>query len=155
MPIEKPQRTVGGDQMLIDKSSSRLHPAWHRAGNCDGYRRRFNNVPRAPMLQDVLRRKLAVMKEVLCAECCFKRAFERGIDLMRTSLKLRVLNLAGCPRSYFDLFTTAQKHGPERLLHILQWYMEMLGVRDVDQMARLRQSKRQKFTSHERRGSAL
>src|SRR6516164_11780921 len=95
------------------KSSCLRHPARHGAGSCDNCRRSLNKVPLAPKLQDAVWCRLAAENEVLCAECCFKRAFERGIDLTRVSMKLCALNLAGWPWSYFNLFTTARKHGPK------------------------------------------
>jgi hypothetical protein len=69
-------------------------------------------------------RKLAAQSEVLCAECCFKRAFERGIDLTRANLRLCALNLAGWPFSYFNLFTDAKKQSAEPRPHIYEFYLK-------------------------------
>ena len=91
-------------------SSHRHHPTSHRAGECDGCRRSFNNVPLAPVLEDVVWCKLAAKSEVLCAACCFSRALEREVDLTRANLPLCELNLAAWPFSYFNLFTHAKKH---------------------------------------------
>jgi hypothetical protein len=130
-------------ESVLSSSSGRRRPAGHPAKKCDTCHRSFNRVPRAPMLQDAVWCRLADEKEVLCAECCFERAFELNIDL------------AGWPRSYFNLLTTAQKHGPGELLHIFQWYMEMLGVPDRDEIPNQQESWRHRSTSPQDHGSAL
>src|SRR5689334_4364325 len=84
----------------LSSSSARRHPARHGVKKCDCCHRSFYKVPLAPILQDAVWCKLAAEKEVLCAECCFRRASERGIDLTRANLRLCVLNLAGWPWSY-------------------------------------------------------
>jgi hypothetical protein len=72
------------------------------------------------MLDNVTWRKLAGESEVLCAECCFKRACERGIDLARANLRLCVLNLAGWPFSYFNLFEHAKRQNAPPSLQYLE-----------------------------------
>src|ERR1700740_2652249 len=94
------------------RSSCLRHPAMHRAGKCDSCRVSLNKVPLAPMLQDEVWCKLAAENELLCAECCFKRAYERDIDLTRANLRLCVLNLAGWPFSYFNLLRDAKNNHP-------------------------------------------
>jgi hypothetical protein len=109
--------------------SSRLrHPAGHCAGECNSCRISFNKVPLAPMLQNEVWCKLAAEKEVLCAECCFRRASERGIDITRANLRLCVLNLAGWPWSYFNLFTDAKKQSSDRRAHIYEEYLKRCEV---------------------------
>jgi hypothetical protein len=95
------------------KSLCLRHPARHRAGKCDSCRISFNKVPLAPMLQDEVWCKLADENELLCAECCFNRAFDRGTDLTRANLRLCALNLAGWPWAYFNLFMDAKKQSFE------------------------------------------
>ena len=111
-------------------SSICCHPARHGAGNCDNCRRSLNKVPLAPILQDAVWCKLAAEKEVLCAECCFRRAAVRGVDLTRASLRLCALNLAGSPWSYFDLFTYAKKQSSDRRAHIYEEYLNSCEVGD-------------------------
>ena len=79
--------------------------------------------------------KLAAESEVLCAECCFKRAYEREIDLTRANLRLCVLNLAGWPWSYFNLFTDAKKASAEGRPHVYERYLKTWGVPDSDEVA--------------------
>jgi hypothetical protein len=95
----------------------------------------LNKVPLAPMLQDEAWCKLADENELLCAECCFKRAFERGIDLTRVNLRLCVLNLAGWPSSYFNLFTDAKKQSAKGRPHVYERYLETWGVPNSDDVA--------------------
>jgi hypothetical protein len=90
----------------------------------------LNKVPLAPMLQDEVWCKLAADNEVLCAECCFKRAFERDVDLTRANLRLCVLNLAGWPSSYFNLFSHAKKQSADRRAHTYQEYLNSCEVRN-------------------------
>lgn len=73
--------------------------------------------------------KLAAESEVLCAACCFKRAYERDIHLTRANLRLCVLNLAGWPFSYFNLFRDAKKQSSERRAHIYEEYLNRCEVR--------------------------
>jgi hypothetical protein len=112
------------------KSSCLRHPARHGAGNCDNCRRSLNKVPLAPKLQDAVWCKLAAENEVLCAECCFRRASVRGVDLTRASLRLCALNLAGWPWSYFNLLTHAKKQSSDRRAHIYEEYLNRCEVGD-------------------------
>src|SRR5262249_16281655 len=102
-----------------------------------------------PVLQDEMWCKLADENELLCAECCFKRAFERGIDLTRANLRLCVLNLAGWPSSYFNLFTDAKKQSSEGRPHVDERYLETWGVSESDGVAH-----RDRSAAVERQGSA-
>ena len=81
--------------MSGSKTSGRRQPARHPANKCDSCHRNFYSVPRAPILQDAVRCKLAA--DNLCVECCFKRAFERRIDLKRASLRLCPVNMGAGP----------------------------------------------------------
>ena len=74
--------------------------------------------------------KLAAESEVLCAACCFKRAYERDTDLTRANLRLCVLNLAGWPFSYFNLFTDAKKQSSDRRADIYEKYLNRCEVED-------------------------
>lgn len=141
--------------MSAIKASSRRHSARLRVGKCDSCRRSFNNVPLAPMLQDAVWCKLAAESEILCAECCFKRAYERDIDLTRTNLRLCVLNLVGWPFSYFNLFRDAKKQSPERAQHLYERYLKTWGVQDPDEVPRQRRSRRHKLPAQQQRGIAL
>jgi hypothetical protein len=111
------------------------HPARHRAGKCGSCCRSFNKVPLAPMLEDAVWCKLAAESEVLCAECCFKRAYERDIDLTRANLRLCALNLAGWPSSYVNLFTDAKKQSSEGRPHVDERYLETWGASESDRVA--------------------
>jgi hypothetical protein len=102
----------------LSSSSARRHPARHRAKKCDCCHTSFYHVPLAPILQDAVWRKLAAEKEVLCVECCFRQAFERGIELTRASLRLCPVNRGGGPWAYFKLFEDAKKPSSERRPHI-------------------------------------
>ena len=113
--------------MSAIKASSRRHSARHRVGQCDSCRRSFNNAPLAPMLQDAVWCKLAAESEILCAECCFKRAYERDIDLTRADLRLCVLNLAGWPFCYFNLFRDGKRQSSERAQHLYERYLKTRG----------------------------
>ena len=107
------------------------------------------------MLQDAVWCKLAAESEILCAECCFKRAYERDIDLTRTNLRLCVLNLVGWPFSYFNLFRDAKKQSPERAQHLYERYLKTWGVQDPDEVPRQRRSRRHKLPAQQQRGIAL
>ena len=135
-------------------SECAAHPAGHRVGRCDSCRRSFNNAPLAPMLQDAVWCKLAAESEILCAECCFKRAYERDIDLTRANLPLCVLNLAGWPFSYFNLFRDAKRQSSERAQHLYERYLKTRGVQDPDEIAH-RRSRRHKLPAQQQRGIAL
>jgi hypothetical protein len=137
------------------KSSIARHSALHCGAKCDSCRRSLNRVPLAPILQDAVWCKLAAENEVLCAECCFKRAFDRGIDLTRASLKLCALNLAGWPWSYFNLFTTVKQQSSERKLDIYDRYLKAWGARDRNALPSQRRSRRHKSTSQQHREGAL
>jgi hypothetical protein len=75
------------------------------------------------VLEDTVWCKLAARSEVLCAECCFKRADERDIDLTRANLRLCVLNLAGWPFSYFNLLREAKKVPCDRRALVCEKYL--------------------------------
>lgn len=109
----------------------------------------------APMLQDPLWCKLAAEKEVLCAGCCFKRAFERDIDLTRGSLPLCVLNLTGWPWFYFNLSTDAKKQSSERAQHLYERYLKTWGVQDPDEVPHQRRSRQHKLPAQKQQGIAL
>ena len=110
--------------MSGSKTSGRRHPARHPANKCDSCHRNFYSVPRAPILQDAVRCKLAA--DNLCVRCCFKRAFERRNDLTRASLRLCPVNMVGGPR----LFTDATKQSRERQPHIYKRYLKAQRARD-------------------------
>jgi hypothetical protein len=109
----------------------------------------LNKVPLAPMLQDEAWCKLVDENELLCAECCFKRAFERGIDLTRANLRLCALNPAGWPFSYFNLFMHAKKQSFEGRPRVDERYLETWGVSGSDGVAH-----RDRSAAVERQGSA-
>jgi hypothetical protein len=145
----------GGVAMSAIKASSRRHSARHRVGQCDSCRRSFNNAPLAPMLQDAVWCKLAAESEILCAECCFKRAYERDIDLTRANLRLCVLNLAGWPFSYFNLFREAKRQSSERAQHLYERYLKTWGVQDPDEVPHQRRSRQHKLPAQQQQGIAL
>jgi hypothetical protein len=131
--------------MSGSKASGRRHPARHPANKCDSCHRSFYSVPRAPILQDAVRWKLAA--DNLCVGCCFKRAFKRRIDLKRASLRLCPVNMGGGPRAYFNLFTDATKQSRERQPHIYKRYLKAQGARDG--MTSLPRSRRHKPKSRQ------
>ena len=135
-------------------SECAAHPARHRVGKCDSCRRSFNNVPLAPMLQDAVWCKIAAESEILCAECCFKRACDRDIDLRRANLRLCVLNLAGWPFSFFNLFRDAKGQSSERAQHLYERYLKTRGVQDPDEIAH-RRSRRHKLPAQQQWGITL
>jgi hypothetical protein len=131
--------------MTGSKASGRRYPARHPANKCDRCRGSFNSVPRAPILQDAVRYKLAA--DNLCVGCCFKGAFEKRIDLTRASLRLCPVNVGDGPRAYFNLFTDATKQSRERQPHIYQRYLKAQGARDG--MTSPRRSRRHKPKSRQ------
>jgi hypothetical protein len=62
-------------------------------------------IPLAPMLTDPVWRRLSNPGErLLCGNCFFRRADERGINLTLAELRPCPFNLFHWPHSWFDLF---------------------------------------------------
>jgi hypothetical protein len=67
----------------------------------------------APMLKDAAWQQLAGKHEWLCAECCFKRAIARRVDMRFSELLPCSFNLFHRPVSWFDLFYKAEELKPD------------------------------------------
>jgi hypothetical protein len=87
----------------------------YRCGACH---KSLDKVESAPMLRDEIWHKLADEHRLLCANCVFARAVERGIDLTFASLKPCAFNLFHSPSSWFDLFMSEEKEPPP---NIMEW----------------------------------
>lgn len=73
---------------------------------CDACGARFAFVPRAPLLANEIRARLAMLEEGLCARCCFDRARQRRVVLTTADLVVCQFNRRGAP-SWFALFQKA------------------------------------------------
>jgi hypothetical protein len=91
---------------------------------CDGCNRSFADVRLAPMLHDATWLKLADKHAVLCAECMFQRAAERGVALTMADLGDCTFNARHSPRSWYDLFRSRESESPPV---ISEWFHRRAG----------------------------
>jgi len=83
-------------------------------GYCDGCDRSLvPQRPPAPMLHDHIWCQLADPREMLCVDCMFMRAAQRGVRLTLASLKPVPVNLVCNPWSWFDLFLSFKNKLPK------------------------------------------
>jgi hypothetical protein len=114
----------------INKSSSSRDRARPHAWKCDCCRRSFYDVQMAPCLRDTVWAQLARKADTLCVQCCFKRAFERGVGLTRASLQQCDFNRLNHPWSYFDVLWAYEKYFekhyekcPGVWPHVYEWHL--------------------------------
>ena len=83
---------------------------------CDGCRRSWDTIPRAPMLRDEVWLQFADDRELLCVLCMFDRARKRQIHLGLSSLKVCEFNLFHAPHSFYDHFLRKEEHPSPAIL---------------------------------------